>query len=792
MIDEFDTPLFSRNSMTNYGFTSPQKAIRVSNELKNYLDLVQYLLNVDEMDPYEHDGSYKLVQETIKEYAKMKDFSMIDYKDLNLVYLMSIGTWKQKIESKENTIQESHLSDESKVYLVNLLRDTWENAKNYKYGNEVSDKPSIGMFGTGFFTFKNKTDEKSPKNFIEMCIDIMSMEDDEEIFGRCEKTLNASYKGMRAASASVVLHCLKPFVFPIFNSNMGAKNVFEYLGVKLKNKSAVNFYIENTRLVKAFRDDNFNVKNYRIYDIAAWSLEENKDFLNVNKDMEENGYFPSLEEYNLGFDKNDWIKILDDKQITSEKAIDMLETFYDNGGEGSCVELEEKYGKTADYYRMVAVNMAEKIVKLKGCPKPEIDEISKLWPVLFVGRNTTDDERGSFIWKLRPELYEALSEFNIFDEKEENQMELSNKEIIEQVKQYISAKGFAYNNGLIENFYLSLKSKPFVILAGTSGTGKTRLVRLFAEAVGATPVNGRYKLVSVRPDWSDSSDLFGHVDLNGNFIAGAITEFVEKAASDKNNPYFLCLDEMNLARVEYYLSDILSIMETRDYRDGEIVTDDIVLEGHDALTLPENLYIIGTVNMDETTFPFSKKVLDRANTIEFSYVDLLPEFDKVPEPVDVVNVNNSFLKTEYLYLLNCNADEKSKAENICTTLQEINEILKNASAHVGYRVRDEIVFYMLNNSNADLLSEEEALDNEILQKILPRIQGSSSAIRDMICDLFKYCAEDYEGYRTDSGEISKKMEKVLEEKIARYPKSAEKLIYMMRRYEEDGFTSYWL
>lgn len=87
-----------------------------------------------------------------------------------------------------------------------------------------------------------------------------------------------------------------------------------------------------------------------------------------------------------------------------------------------------------------------------------------------------------------------------------------------------------------KNYTSSLKSKPFVILAGTSGTGKTRLVRLFAEAIGATSQNGRYKLVSVRPDWSDSSDLFGHVNLNDKFIPGAIIDFVKQAELDSRNP----------------------------------------------------------------------------------------------------------------------------------------------------------------------------------------------------------------------------------------------------------------
>ena len=112
------------------------------------------------------------------------------------------------------------------------------------------------------------------------------------------------------------------------------------------------------------------------------------------------------------------------------------------------------------------------------------------------------------------------------------EVELSVKEIIQQIKEYIAFKGFSYEEGLIENFYLSLKSKPFVILAGTSGTGKTRLVKLFAEAIGATSANGRYHMVSVRPDWSDSTDLFGHVDLNGHFLPGVIIDFIKRAQLD--------------------------------------------------------------------------------------------------------------------------------------------------------------------------------------------------------------------------------------------------------------------
>jgi len=379
---------------------------------------------------------------------------------------------------------------------------------------------------------------------------------------------------------------------------------------------------------------------------------------------------------------------------------------------------------------------------------------------------------------------------------EEGEMDCSIKDKVNQIKQYISSNGFTYRDGLVENFYLSLKSKPFVILAGISGTGKTKLVSLFAEAIGA-----KTKLVPVRPDWSDSSDLFGHVDLSGKFVPGEIIDFVKEASDNFNTPYILCLDEMNLARVEYYLSDFLSIIETRRFADGEIVTDPLLAkekygvgngayEFYGDLYLPENLYIVGTVNMDETTFPFSKKVLDRANTIEFSYVDLMPDFTGYGESADSLALDNSFLKTEYLKLAEC-AEEATFIEEICSELQDTNKVLQAADAHVGYRVRDEIVFYMLNNKKAELLDRDAAMDNEIMQKILPRIQGSSSAVKEMLCELFKIFCSDYRDHQTAGSDLFEQMQKALDAG-AKYPESAKKVAFMVRRFDEDGFTSYWL
>lgn len=389
---------------------------------------------------------------------------------------------------------------------------------------------------------------------------------------------------------------------------------------------------------------------------------------------------------------------------------------------------------------------------------------------------------------------------NVNEEGESRQSDISKKEILQSIHDFINSKGFIFEMELLNNFYLSLKSKPFVILAGISGTGKSKLVELFAEACGADEKSGRYLLVPVRPDWSDSSDLLGHVDLYGKFIEGAIIEFIKRASTELNKPFFLCLDEMNLARVEYYFSDFLSVIETRKRSaDGSIHTKAIIsskacadkADEYGDLEIPENLYVVGTVNMDETTFPFSRKVLDRANTIEFSDVNLIPQNYGVKSAIAPLNVDNSFLKTDYLQLPT-DESEKDYVFSVCNKLEDINKELKKANAQVAYRVRDELVAYMVANKNEHLLDENEAWDNQIMQKILPRLQGSNLSVKKALCGLFGICAtKNYEGHDEPSrGDIADSMDNAIDN-TAGYPISAKKIANMVRRYEEDGFTSFW-
>lgn len=376
---------------------------------------------------------------------------------------------------------------------------------------------------------------------------------------------------------------------------------------------------------------------------------------------------------------------------------------------------------------------------------------------------------------------------------------------LDDVEAYIQGKGFCFSRKILQNFYISLRAKPFVILAGISGTGKSQIVRQFADAISAT-----YKLIPVRPDWTDSSDIFGHLNLSGTqFINDSVIKFILEANQNLERPYFLCLDEMNLARVEYYFADFLSIIETRhwDEKHEHIVSDPLVQDIFDqyksvhqeekatSIWLSDNIYVIGTVNMDESTFPFSKKVLDRANTIEFNKVDISIASDfweHNREEKEPLHVPSSELRSLYLLPKDIEDNKHEQAESICSELKSINDILSEANLHVGYRVRNEILFYCLYSltDNADF---KPVLDIAIMQKLLPRIQGSGKQLKDMTRTLILHLGSINRSKDEIIGMSDKDFDDLINSaELSTYPASCEKLKDMLLRLKNDGYTAFWI
>ena len=361
---------------------------------------------------------------------------------------------------------------------------------------------------------------------------------------------------------------------------------------------------------------------------------------------------------------------------------------------------------------------------------------------------------------------------------------------------------FCYDN---QKYLTAIRTKPFLLLAGISGTGKSRIVRELAfkscpeylqDKDGTTP--GNYCMIEVKPNWHDSTELLGYYsNMNKSYQFKKFVKFLVKAKMFPGVPFFVCLDEMNLAPVEHYFAEMLSIMETRkhpkkegtDEVDKEVIKTGTIVDAQhfrefggltdkngntytaqktdrdiymklygidtesdideevgkrtdlttEGLTLPDNVIIIGTVNMDDTTHQFSRKVIDRAMTIEMNGGKLSNMFggskdlEYLPKE-EQERWQNSF-RQPYV-----NADEvleahPNEAENIVKKvpekLENINKALKGTPFEVSYRVLNELTIMVgvlldsrKEGENIDGIIDQ-ALDRILLMKILPRIEGDS-------------------------------------------------------------------
>jgi hypothetical protein len=286
----------------------------------------------------------------------------------------------------------------------------------------------------------------------------------------------------------------------------------------------------------------------------------------------------------------------------------------------------------------------------------------------------------------------------------------------------------------IRRYHLALRTRGFVVLSGLSGTGKTWLAEAYARAVRA-----RHVVVAVAPNWTTNEDLLGYLNpLTGQYHHTPFSRFVLKAAEAyeaaewydvRAQPYHLVLDEMNLARVEYYFAEFLSAMEIRARRGWAHID----LGTNEPLVLPPNLAIIGTVNIDETTHSFADKVHDRAQLIELQArrEDLVAHLAGRPYQADVMAI-------------------------------------WDAVHHVGpftFRVLDEMHAYVTAAATLGT-SWEEALDEQLLQKVLPKIKGADPRVGDALS-------------------------RIVELTEGRFPLCHRKAAVMLEGFRAHGFASYF-
>lgn len=236
--------------------------------------LLNYLKKQPELVPGKYDGSYELMHETINAYSELKTLDKLSYFDLDVILSMAVLTGTISIEVRKKRISNSSLPTEHQNALIEKIDKIVEKVKNdcyshYKYINKVQ----IGMFGSGFKSFKNKNlSNEMIIRFIELCVKIIDMNDDEAMYKVVNECFKTEISGMQVATASAILHCLKPYVFPIINGNTDKNRIYDRLDIKLENKDNLVSYVSNCRKIKAFRDNpeyNFKFKNYRVIDLAG-------------------------------------------------------------------------------------------------------------------------------------------------------------------------------------------------------------------------------------------------------------------------------------------------------------------------------------------------------------------------------------------------------------------------------------------------------------------------------------------------------------------------------------------
>ncbi|OXS68583.1 hypothetical protein B1B04_20010 [Lysinibacillus sp. KCTC 33748] len=345
--------------------------------------------------------------------------------------------------------------------------------------------------------------------------------------------------------------------------------------------------------------------------------------------------------------------------------------------------------------------------------------------------------------------------------------DINETEFLNVFQEVALSKKLSYKPSNLNNFHTAMKTQSFVILAGMSGTGKSKIVQCYHEALNKfankTSKNsgtkkGKLLFVPVRPFWQDDSDLLGYLDSSqGIYRSGesGLVDFIKEANENLDECYIVCLDEMNLAKVEHYFSQFLSVLE-REIKDRQINLYNDKLNGRiynqndypSILTLSENLFFVGTVNIDESTHQFSDKVLDRANIIT---LDLCP-FKEVRDSISSHLVNKDKKEKDKKE----NEEESDNKEPLRTYIklksmkrEHNNDVLNsdevdllwkfnlemqkvNAQLGVGYRIVEQIENYIANLPNSEYLDRNDAIDLQITQRILTKLRGSQGQLGSLI------------------------------------------------------------
>ncbi len=339
------------------------------------------------------------------------------------------------------------------------------------------------------------------------------------------------------------------------------------------------------------------------------------------------------------------------------------------------------------------------------------------------------------------QLIMAETTNEIGDEKDSftsnNTDAFSEQEFIAQFLSCVEQKGFLYDKKDLYNFHVAAKSSKLLILSGMSGIGKSALVRLYGEALGLSA--SQMAFLPVRPSWMDDGDILGYLDKNSMLYYPSDTGLAELLVEASKHPekmYMVCFDEMNLARVEHYFAQFISVLEKKDSRKIQLYNPSLENRVHNShlypaqISIGDNVLFMGTVNMDESTYHFSDKVLDRANVITLHQRKFADMKSFCP------------VKDGLFVPISADAYRKFRAENKKVRLSNeelelldaLNEALQESrvSGGIGYRVAFDIDRYVENIPSLKDFTRGDGLDLQIVQRILTKVRGSREQLQTLL------------------------------------------------------------
>jgi 5-methylcytosine-specific restriction endonuclease McrBC GTP-binding regulatory subunit McrB len=371
-------------------------------------------------------------------------------------------------------------------------------------------------------------------------------------------------------------------------------------------------------------------------------------------------------------------------------------------------------------------------------------------------------------------------------------------------------------------FFTALQTKGFVILSGISGTGKTKIAQAFSAAL-PQPADGRnVEFLTVRPDWRDSKSLLGyHNPITDRYEWTPFLRFLLRASesweSGDGLAWFVILDEMNLAHVEHYFAELLSLLESGRDRDGwtreaiQLPSNGDADSPPASLKLPPNLHIIGTVNLDETTHAFSPKVLDRAFAMELVEVSFsgfpfatangasLDEQEQTAL-LDAFSINGTFPRIEHGTIVERIQQDARPRD----WLESLNQQLRPAYMHFGYRVFDEILAFVdlgMKNGLFNALGPGgdplfAPFDAAVQMKVLPKFHGSRAKLEDPLIRVLGWCLDPLNPDTTTIRQVvaqamtAEAMEAMLQQLPYHFPHTAHRAIRLLWTAQVDGFAAF--